>query len=123
LLESDLKNKLPNIKGKENKTYGNVDKKANNQQKNLKKSDTINNAHTGTTNTTNTPLNKKEETDLKLELVGQHMTAHKNNQLKEKENKEAFSFNDQKESILLKPIPDNFFGNNEMKELAGLVRR
>ena len=43
---------------------------------------------------------------------------------KEKEeNKDSFTFNDQKESILLKPIPDNFFGNSEMKELAGLVRR
>jgi hypothetical protein len=58
--------------------------------------------------------------DLKLELVGQSMNVKKD---KEKEEKEKFTFNDQKESILLKPLPDNLFGNNELKELAGMVKK
>lgn len=58
--------------------------------------------------------------DLKLELVGQNMNIKKD---KEKEEKEKFSFNDQKESILLKPLPDNLFGNNELRELAGMVKK
>jgi len=58
--------------------------------------------------------------DLKLELVGQNMNLKKE---KEKEEKEKFSFNDQKESILLKPLPDNLFGNNELRELAGMVKK
>jgi hypothetical protein len=59
---------------------------------------------------------------MKLELVGQGVNVNKKKEESNSSNKE-FTFNDQKESILLKPIPDNFFGNNELKELAGLVTR
>jgi katanin p60 ATPase-containing subunit A1 len=65
----------------------------------------------------------KDKCEIKLELVGQNMNINKKDKDKEKEEKEKFSFNDQKESILLKPLPDNLFGNNELKELAAMVKK
>ncbi len=119
--ENEISSRLPNIKGKDFKTFGNVDKSVkngSNKQSQLAQTHSKNNNTKKPDSAMN--INKKEENDIKLELVGQSVIPiNKSN----KENKEAFSFNDQKESILLKPIPDNFFGNNEMKELAGLVRR
>lgn len=111
LIDNDLNtNRLPNIKKKESKNYSNVDK----FQKNLSDKPKTSNKKIETSITS-----KNEEPELKLELVGQSVIPIKT---KDKE-KETFSFNDQKESILLKPIPDNFFGNNEMRELGSLVRR
>ena len=62
----------------------------------------------------------EKQNEWKLELVGQQINLKKD---KEKEEKEKFSFNDQRDSILLKPLPDHLFGNNEMRELAGLIKK
>jgi hypothetical protein len=96
---------LPNIDRKVSKTINTNDKR---KSKNLM------------------PLLKKEQPaeeikEIKLELVGQSL---QNNKIdKENKEKDKFSFNDQKESILLKPLPDHLFGNNELKELASLVKK
>jgi len=66
--------------------------------------------------------NINNNNELKLELIGQNINPKKDKD-KEKEEKEKFSFNDQRESILLKPLPDNLFGNNELRELAGMVKK
>lgn len=66
------------------------------------------------------PVQGPGQSELKLELVGQSMN---NNKQDNKNKEEKFTFNDQKESILLKPFPETLFGNNEMKELAGLVKK
>jgi katanin p60 ATPase-containing subunit A1 len=68
----------------------------------------------------NLSQNHPNKDELKLELQGEAVNLNKH--LKE-ENLEKFSFNDQKETILLKPFPDNLFGNSELKELAGMVKR
>jgi katanin p60 ATPase-containing subunit A1 len=65
----------------------------------------------------NVQINKEE---FNFELVGEAVNLNKN---QKDEQSQKFSFNDQKESILLKPFPDNLFGNTEMKELAGMVKR
>jgi katanin p60 ATPase-containing subunit A1 len=72
------------------------------------------------------PITKKEQPaeevkEIKLELVGQSVQSKKED--KEIKDKDKFTFNDQKESILLKPLPDHLFGNNELKELASLVKK
>lgn len=61
-------------------------------------------------------IQPEEVKEIKLELVGQGVTS-------KKEEKEKFTFVDQKESILLKPLPDHLFGNSELKELAGMVKK
>jgi katanin p60 ATPase-containing subunit A1 len=66
------------------------------------------------------PKKEEEAKDIKLELVGQ---GFKKEEKDIKENKEKISFNEHKESILLKPLPDHLFGNNELKELASLVKK
>ena len=112
------KGRLPNIKGKEIKNYSNVDNDKKTSKVTAGKSSTaagVRKPESGVTNKINT-----ENTEMKLELVGQAVNVKPK---KEDTNNKEFTFNDQKESILLKPIPDNYFGNNELKELAGLVRR
>jgi katanin p60 ATPase-containing subunit A1 len=111
--------KLPNIKNKNDKNinYGNVDKKTG-----------VN----GIQHKNSTAQIKKQEQvvpnndELKLEVVGEAYNVKPNQQNKEnKDNgaKAKFTFEDQKESVLLKPFPENMFGNNELKELALLVKK
>jgi len=114
IAEENNPNKLPNIrnnrdpkniKGRETPKVSDKDKIKNVNKVNEK---------------TEKQQSSNNVNDLKLELVGQSMNVKKD---KEKEEKEKFTFNDQKESILLKPLPDNLFGNNELKELAGMVKK
>jgi katanin p60 ATPase-containing subunit A1 len=118
--DADSVNKLPNIRNSSKTTINSVnngqDKKS--QKGNLSNKGNMNKLKENG-NAMNT-LNTVNDAGLKLELTGQPMNLKKKEELKE--NKD-FTFNDQKESILLKPIPDNMFGNAEMKELASLVRR
>jgi katanin p60 ATPase-containing subunit A1 len=119
MTEENNPNKLPNIRN--NRDPRNI--KGRETPKTLDNKDKLKNA-------ANNKLNEKNEkqqgnniiNDLKLELVGQNMNIKKDKEKEEKE-KEKFSFNDQKESILLKPFPDNLFGNNELRELAGMVKK
>jgi len=105
--------KLPVIK-KESRNSQNPDKKTPRQKTSgmntNRKQENSNMNHNG-------QINKEE---FKFELVGEAVNLNKN---QKDEQIEKFSFNDQKESILLKPLPDNLFGNTEMKELAGMVKR
>ncbi len=140
---ADIMNKLPGIRKKESRIGGmksgvingnGGNEKGNNGSANgMTPSSNIrgkkiqidsNGGNAGNNSNFNLNNNKREESDLKLELVGKQIIpiGKKPNNTTDKD-KDTFTFDDQKESILLKPIPDNFFGNNEMKELAGLVRR
>jgi katanin p60 ATPase-containing subunit A1 len=110
--EKNTINKLPSINNRKETPKLNSEKNKNN--KTLDKNQQNNN-----NNNTNQGNKDKDKGELKLELVGQNMNINK----KEKEEKEKFSFNDQKESILLKPIPENLFGNSELKELASMVKK
>ena len=113
------------------------------EQRFSKKPKLITNSHIAST--TNTPLtnmsssnklptiNKKKTKETKVEKV-----ENKNNNLElnleivnqtkmkeQKEDKSIFNqnhFNERKESILLKPLPDMFF-NDELRELAAVVKR
>lgn len=116
--EENNPNKLPNIrnnrdsrniKGRETPKILDKDKSKNHVNNNIKPNEK-----------NEKQQNANNVNELKLELVGHNMNIKKD---KEKEEKEKFSFNDQKESILLKPLPDNLFGNNELRELAGLVKK
>lgn len=117
--------KLPSIKGKDPKNIlstnldklDKLDKKTPNSKNKVSSAAGVKKPEISSTNKISTETN-----DIKLELVGQGVNVNKKKEDASLNNKE-FTFNDQKESILLKPIPDNFFGNNELKELAGLVRR
>ncbi len=117
IIEENNPNKLPSIKG--------------NRERNGKGKETprIMDKERIKNNTTKTLLDKNNEkqgnsnnanNELKIELVGVNINPKKD---KDKEEKEKFSFNDQRESILLKPLPDNLFGNNELRELAGMVKK
>jgi hypothetical protein len=111
--------KLPNIKGRQDKTvgYGNVDKKSSQGK-----------AQTSQT----APIKKQEVTnnndELKLEVVGtamykQPLTKESSKDKENSKDKNKFTFEDQREGILLKPLPDNLFGNSELRELALLVKK
>jgi katanin p60 ATPase-containing subunit A1 len=117
--EAGVLGKLPSIKGKESKNISNsnLDKKTPNSKNKISSAAGTKKPEIPGTNKISTETN-----EMKLELVGQGVNVNKKKEENNSNNKE-FTFNDQKESILLKPIPDNFFGNNELKELAGLVRR
>jgi len=115
IVEENNPNKLPsirnnrdprNVKGRETPKVIDKDKAKLNAGKILEKN--------------GKQQNSENANELKLELVGQNMNIKKE---KDKEKEEKFTFNDQKESILLKPLPDNLFGNNELRELAGLVKK
>lgn len=116
ILENNNSNKLPSIKmskdksikGRETPKLDNKDKLKNNKNE---KQNFI---------SLNNGTNIANGGEIKLEIVGQNINPKKE---KEKDEKEKFTFNDQRDSILLKPIPDNLFGNNELRELAGLVRK
>ena len=112
---------MPNIKQKDVKqTYSNINKDDRKTPK-LNKVNTNSSIKTQKNEKSDINININNNQEIKLELVGQSVNILNNAKKNEDKEKDKFTFNDQKESILLRPIPDNFFGNNEMKELAGLI--
>lgn len=108
-------NKLPNI----NKTYNvNNDRKTPKLQSKQSKTSNIKkeSIKDGKEN------NNKEINNLNdFVLVGKGVDMNK--KVNEQPKEEKYDFNEQKESILLKPFPEHLFGNTELKELAALVKR
>jgi katanin p60 ATPase-containing subunit A1 len=107
--------RLPNIKGRQDSKvgYGNVDNKKPSQGK----------AQTNQTIKKVEKQEKQEAEELKLEVVGTAFNNKPKVEPKESSKDKKYTFDDQKESMLLKPLPDNLFGNSELRELALLVKR
>jgi len=91
-----------------------------------KKENIVKNNNDNDSNNSNTPL--------KLELIGQNIAQineinnninikiNNKNSTKDNNSKAEKTFNDQKENILLKPLPDSC-NNPELKDLASLVKK